>query len=243
LIRHSLLGRYSFTVSVPAGGSLRPLRDRDAVELDDDDEGAELSTGMDRRHQWLCLERRGGEPGGSRRKGCEHLIVGVLVDHRGTKSDDFAALCELVHEEAMEVVNAWYGDVHDHVVAASDDIDRADLRQASGIGLERLDDRPAEGADLEVDKRLDVTVQGGRVDSGVVAGDDPAGAQCADTFQAGRRSDAEGAGEVAVGLPRIALQMPDDRRIKFVHAASMTLAPNSIRLIAPSLVGTASFTP
>lgn len=152
--------------------------------------------------------------------------MGVLVDHGGTESDDFAALGELVHEEAVEVVHAGHGDVHDHVVAAGDDVDRADLGQAGGIGLERLDDRPAEGADLEVDERLDMAVQGGRVDRGVIAGDDPAGAQRADAFEAGRRGDAEGAGEVAVGLPRIALQMPDDRRIKFVHAASMVRAPN-----------------
>ena len=35
------LGRYSFTVSTPAAGRLRPLRDLDAVELDDDDDGQE----------------------------------------------------------------------------------------------------------------------------------------------------------------------------------------------------------
>jgi hypothetical protein len=34
-------GRYSFTASVPAGGSLRPLRDPDAAGLDDDEDGAE----------------------------------------------------------------------------------------------------------------------------------------------------------------------------------------------------------
>ncbi|WUG91518.1 transposase (plasmid) [Streptomyces sp. NBC_00454] len=35
--RHKL-GRYSFSASVPRKG-LRPLRDPDAVELDDDDDG------------------------------------------------------------------------------------------------------------------------------------------------------------------------------------------------------------
>ncbi|MEU9111334.1 hypothetical protein AB0D04_05975 [Streptomyces sp. NPDC048483] len=34
-------GRYAFTAATPASGTLRPLRDPDAVELDDDDEGAE----------------------------------------------------------------------------------------------------------------------------------------------------------------------------------------------------------
>lgn len=34
------LGRYSFTASQPVDG-LRPLRDPDAVDLDDDDDGAE----------------------------------------------------------------------------------------------------------------------------------------------------------------------------------------------------------
>ncbi|MFI5635042.1 DUF4158 domain-containing protein [Streptomyces sp. NPDC051664] len=37
----NFLGRYSFTASVPAGGDLRPLRNPDAVELDDDEDGAE----------------------------------------------------------------------------------------------------------------------------------------------------------------------------------------------------------
>ncbi|WP_435881188.1 hypothetical protein [Streptosporangium subroseum] len=36
----NLLGRYSFTASLPAAGALRPLRDPDAVELDEDDDGA-----------------------------------------------------------------------------------------------------------------------------------------------------------------------------------------------------------
>lgn len=33
----NLLDRYSFTASVPAAGALRPLRDPDAPELDEDD--------------------------------------------------------------------------------------------------------------------------------------------------------------------------------------------------------------
>ncbi|GAB3974689.1 hypothetical protein GCM10029978_056940 [Actinoallomurus acanthiterrae] len=35
----NLLGRYSFTASVPAAAALRPLRDPDAPELDEDEEG------------------------------------------------------------------------------------------------------------------------------------------------------------------------------------------------------------
>jgi hypothetical protein len=34
----NVLGRYSFTASTPAGGGLRPLRDPDAPELDEDEE-------------------------------------------------------------------------------------------------------------------------------------------------------------------------------------------------------------
>lgn len=37
----NLLGRYSFTASTPAAGALRPLRDPDAPELDEDDEGVD----------------------------------------------------------------------------------------------------------------------------------------------------------------------------------------------------------
>lgn len=37
----NLLGRYSFTASTPAAGALRPLRDPDAPELDEDDDGGE----------------------------------------------------------------------------------------------------------------------------------------------------------------------------------------------------------
>ncbi|KAK1177905.1 Tn3 family transposase [Streptomyces sp. NBS 14/10] len=35
----NLLGRYSFTASTPAAGALRPLRDPEAQELDEDDDG------------------------------------------------------------------------------------------------------------------------------------------------------------------------------------------------------------
>ncbi|MEV6037962.1 hypothetical protein AB0L65_42905 [Nonomuraea sp. NPDC052116] len=34
-------GRCSFTASTPAAGALRPLRDPDAPELDEDDEGVD----------------------------------------------------------------------------------------------------------------------------------------------------------------------------------------------------------
>ncbi|MEQ4725231.1 Tn3 family transposase [Nonomuraea sp. B19D2] len=37
----NLLGRYSFTASTPAAGALRPLRDPDAPEPDEDDEGVD----------------------------------------------------------------------------------------------------------------------------------------------------------------------------------------------------------
>ncbi|MEW2574928.1 hypothetical protein [Streptomyces syringium] len=37
----NLLGRYSCTASTPAAGALRPLSDADALELDEDDEGAD----------------------------------------------------------------------------------------------------------------------------------------------------------------------------------------------------------
>jgi hypothetical protein len=37
----NLLGRYSFSASTPAAGALRPLRDPDAPELDEDDVGQE----------------------------------------------------------------------------------------------------------------------------------------------------------------------------------------------------------
>lgn len=33
----NVLGRYSFTATLPAGGTLRPLRDPDAAGLDDED--------------------------------------------------------------------------------------------------------------------------------------------------------------------------------------------------------------
>lgn len=37
----NVLGRYSFTVSVPAAGALRPLREPDESELEEDDAGEE----------------------------------------------------------------------------------------------------------------------------------------------------------------------------------------------------------
>jgi TnpA family transposase len=43
LLKHknlNLIGRYSFTAQVPVAGALRPLRDPDAPELDEDDDAA-----------------------------------------------------------------------------------------------------------------------------------------------------------------------------------------------------------
>lgn len=37
----NVLGRYSFTASIPAAGALRPLSDPDAPELDEDETGQE----------------------------------------------------------------------------------------------------------------------------------------------------------------------------------------------------------
>ncbi|MGW5418623.1 hypothetical protein [Streptomyces sp. NPDC003943] len=37
----NLLGRYSFTAGVPAAGALRPLRDPDAPELDEEEDGGQ----------------------------------------------------------------------------------------------------------------------------------------------------------------------------------------------------------
>lgn len=36
----NLLGRYSFTAGIPSACALRPLRDPDAIELDENDDGA-----------------------------------------------------------------------------------------------------------------------------------------------------------------------------------------------------------
>ncbi|MEV0785975.1 hypothetical protein AB0I52_24080 [Streptomyces sp. NPDC050423] len=37
----NVLGRYSFTATQPAAGTLRPLRDPDSAGFDDDEDGAE----------------------------------------------------------------------------------------------------------------------------------------------------------------------------------------------------------
>jgi hypothetical protein len=51
----------------------------------------------------------------------------------------------------------------------------------------------------------------------VVAADHAALPEEPRAFEAGRRRDADLAGDVLVGLPRVQLQLPDDRRIHFVH--------------------------
>jgi hypothetical protein len=64
---------------------------------------------------------------------------------------------------------------------------------------------------------LHVPVEGGQANFRVVPSDDAPIAQGAHPFQASGRCDAQGTSEVPVGLPSIALQMLDNRRIKFVH--------------------------
>lgn len=51
----NLLGRYSFTASLPTAGALRPLRDPDAAGLDEDDE--------EERPSWRLLPRPGSLSG------------------------------------------------------------------------------------------------------------------------------------------------------------------------------------
>ena len=87
---------------------------------------------------------------------------------------------------------------------------------ARGV-LEGVDDGAAERPYLHRDQGLDAAVEGGGIDVGVVAADDAPAGERPDPFQAGGGRDAEPAGQLAVGLPRICLEKPDDLRIKFVH--------------------------
>nr|BFE78949.1 hypothetical protein GCM10020093_015500 [Planobispora longispora] len=57
----------------------------------------------------------------------------------------------------------------------------------------------------------------------MIAADHAPPGERADPLQAGRWGDAQGAGELAVRLPRIRLEKPDDFRIKFIHGGHSAL--------------------
>ncbi|MFF4836648.1 hypothetical protein [Streptomyces sp. NPDC001315] len=59
----NVLGRYSFTPTQPAGGTLPPLRDPDAAGFDDDEDGAEnRRRQVPTRRTDQLVSRRLGQP-------------------------------------------------------------------------------------------------------------------------------------------------------------------------------------
>jgi hypothetical protein len=76
--------------------------------------------------------------------------------------------------------------------------------------------------------RLRRTVEGGGVDLGVVAADHAAPCQGPDPLQARRRRDAQRAGQLPVGLPRVGLQEADDLRVEVVHGIDPRKATGSV---------------
>ncbi|GAA4957512.1 hypothetical protein GCM10025331_54820 [Actinoplanes utahensis] len=117
----------------------------------------------------------------------------------------------------MQVLHARHRHVHQEVVAAGQHEHRQHLGQAGRVRLETLDHRPVQRADLHVQQRLDVAAEGGEADLRVIPGDHSTVTQQTHPLQTGRRGDADGAGQVAVGLPGVRLQFPHDRRINVIH--------------------------
>jgi hypothetical protein len=114
---------------------------------------------------------------------------------------------------------------------------------------ERVDHAAAQRPDLQRHQGLDAAVEGRGVDLGVVAPDDAAAGQGSDTLQAGRRRDAERAGQFAVRLARVGLQKADDLRVEVIHSPILAkcraqrapAAPRRARTISSATV--ASVTP
>ncbi|GAA2294684.1 hypothetical protein GCM10010234_40390 [Streptomyces hawaiiensis] len=117
----------------------------------------------------------------------------------------------------MQVVQVLNGDVKEEVVASREHEDVEDFRQATGEALEGVDDDAAERAYLNRHQRLNAAVEGRGIDVGVIAADDAPAVERPNPFQAGGGGDAELPGELAIGLPCICLEKPDDLRIKFIH--------------------------
>jgi hypothetical protein len=87
------------------------------------------------------------------------------------------------------------------------------------------------------DQRLHPAVQRGQVDPGGVAGQHTALAQQPHPLQAGGRRDAHQTGQVPVGLPGIALQLGEYRRIDVVHKYSSRVKRPNLILIINQIVG------
>jgi hypothetical protein len=107
--------------------------------------------------------------------------------------------------------------VHEDVLVAGDHEHAERLWQLRHVVPHRLDGLPRLRPDPDRDQRLNAAAERGEVHRGVEAGDHATGTQRAGTFQGGRRGDPESLGELAVRLPAIALQPPQDRLIHRVH--------------------------
>jgi hypothetical protein len=71
--------------------------------------------------------------------------------------------------------------------------------------LERGDRVPVSHQQRRVDEHLEAAVDRGRVDDGVIAGDDPGRLQRPDPAQARRRAEAHALGQVGVREPPVRL--------------------------------------
>jgi TnpA family transposase len=115
----NLLGRYSFTASTPAAGGLRPLRDPDAPELDEEEDRLGVSRGRRCLHLYRPSPGRseegaagdlgalGGDPaqalGGQRSDGVADLLRFADAAERGLSGQNLAHSGVVPHRSTVEI--------------------------------------------------------------------------------------------------------------------------------------------
>jgi len=160
----------------------------------------------------------------------------VLVDNGGPYVVDLRAAGESVDDQGVQGVGVCDGHMNEEVFGAGDAEDRQDVGQP----FEEAADRRHLGArwptDPDGDECLDWAAEGSQVHVGVVAVQDSSGSEATDPLQRGRRCEARSGGQLTVAQPRISLQCPEERRIKFVeHPAPALLAEQCSGLLSALL--------
>ena len=124
----------------------------------------------------------------------------------------------MLDDELAQVVGVGGGDPQQVVGLAGHVEDREHAGQRAHVLGEGLDlvarvDREADG-----DERLQRAPEGGEVDLGVEAADDPARAQRADPRERGRRSHADGRREARVGDAGVGREQLEQAAVDVVQA-------------------------
>src|ERR671915_1752703 len=145
----------------------------------------------------------------------ERLEAGSLgtSEHERALHAPYLGPLDEAPDEVAQVIHVADGHMDDEVGGAREGHHPDRLREPGALGEERLRCLPVRAALLYREDRLHRAADRGGVDLGVEPGDDAAGAELADSLEAGGGGYSHLLGERLVGLPRIVLQLVQQRPV------------------------------